>query len=113
MNRRIHQALGLGLLALYVVVLFCRSTLLPGLAASAAYVPHAFSHAGTGLMVAYGLPLAAIVCFLWPERLMWRFSPRTPPDYAFLLTEGFWYALGYFLLLVGIGVLLLFRAGST
>lgn len=108
-----HQALGLGLLALYVVALFYRSTLLPGLAVSPAYVPHAFRHAGTGIMVAYGLPLAAIICFLWPERLMWRFSPRTPPDYAYLLTEGFWYALGYFLLLVGSGVLLLFRTGSN
>jgi len=65
--------------------------------------------AGTGILVAYGLPLAAIVCFIWPERLMWWFSPRTPPDYEYLFTEGAWYILGYVLLILGIGILLLFR----
>ena len=37
------------------------------------------------------------------------FSPRIPPDDDYLLTPGFWYLVGYLALIVGIGVLLLFR----
>ncbi len=29
---------------------------------------------------------------------MWRFSPRTPPDYDYLFQETAWYLLGYALL---------------
>jgi hypothetical protein len=43
---------------------------------------------------------------------MWRFSPRTPPSNDFLLPESSWYCLGYAALIVGIGVLLLFREPS-
>jgi len=62
-----------------------------------------------GWVVAFGLPLLAIVCFIWPERLMRRFSPRIQPSNDYLLTESFWYCMGYAALIVGIGVLLLFR----
>jgi hypothetical protein len=107
MTRRFHRLLGLLLASLYVYVVIHKSTFLPNLALAP---PVAGSRkAGTGYLVAFGLPLAAIVCFLWPERLMWWFSPRTPPDYEYLFTEGAWYLLGYVLLAVGVGVLMLFR----
>ncbi len=62
-----------------------------------------------GWLVAFGLPIVAIMCFVAPDRLMRWFSPRIPPDYDYLLTPGFWYLVGYVALIVGIGVLLLFR----
>jgi hypothetical protein len=68
-----------------------------------------YAHAGTGLAVIYGLPLAAIACFLMPRRLMYWFSPRLPPAYDYLLTESFWYLVGYLLLALAVAVLLLFR----
>jgi hypothetical protein len=105
--RRFHQILGLVLAALYAYWDTHQGKGSPavGLAGHLGYG----GKAGTGILVAYGLPLAAIFCFIWPERLMWWFSPRTPPDYDYLFTEGAWYLLGYVLLALGVGVLMLFR----
>jgi hypothetical protein len=105
--RRFHRVLGLVLACLYVYVVIHKSALLPNLVLAPPFAGSRKS--GTGYLVALGLPLAAMVCFIWPEQLMWRFSPRTPPLYDYLFTEPVWYLLGYVLLLVGIGVLLLFR----
>ena len=105
--RRFHQLLGLALACLFAYVIWHKSRYLPNLAVAPAFAGS--GKAGRGYFVALGLPLAAIVCFIWPERLMWWLSPRTPPDYEYLLTEGAWYILGYALLIVGIGVLLVFR----
>lgn len=107
MIRRFHRGLGIGLGLLYVFWITHQGQGLPsvGIPASVGYS----GKAGTGILIAYGLPLAAIVCFIWPERLMWWFSPRTPPDYDYLFTEGAWYILGYVLLIIGIGVLLFLR----
>jgi len=85
---------------------------LPGLQFVASPLPFPGPRSGNpvnGWIVALGMPLAAITCFIWPERLMWWFSPRIPPSYDYLLTEGFWYYVGYASLIVGVGVLLLFR----
>jgi len=71
--------------------------------------PQIAGKAARGYWVIYGLPVAAIVCFLFPRRLTWWLSPRPPPLYEYLITDGVWYVLGYCLLAVGIGVLLLFR----
>jgi hypothetical protein len=105
--RRFHRGLGIGLGLLYVFWITHQGQGLPsvGIPASVGYS----GKAAAGILMAYGLPLAAIVCFIWPERLMWWFSPRTPPDYDYLFTEGAWYILGYVLLIIGIGVLLFFR----
>jgi len=105
--RIFHRTLGILLAGVYVYWITHQGRGMPaiGVRVPAVYI----GKAGTGILVAYGLPLAAIVCFVWPERLMWWFSPRTPPLYDYLFTEGAWYLLGYALLLIGIGVLLLFR----
>jgi hypothetical protein len=83
---------------------------LPDLATAAASLggPHV-PKLSRGLLAAYGLPLAAIGCFVFPERLKWWLSPRPPPEFEYLLTESFWYFLGYVLLALSVGVLLLFR----
>ncbi len=107
MSRHFHRGLGLILANLYVVVLVNKSRWLPHLVAVGR--PMGGRGAGTGLLLAFGLPIAAIICFLWPERLMWWFSPRTPPDFEYLFQESAWYLLGYVLLVVAIGILLLFR----
>jgi hypothetical protein len=111
MIRRFHMGLGLLVAALYVYVLLHQATLLPGLGAPSPleHFSFAFSKSATGDLVAYALPLAAIACFIWPQRLMWWFSPRTPPSYDYLMTEGVWYLLGYVLLVIGVGVLMLFQ----
>ena len=110
--RHFHRGLGLALLALYVVVLTHRSHFLAGLEFVRSPIPLGGPRSAnplSGWLVALGLPLVAIVCFVWPRRLMWWFSPRTPPSYDYLLTENFWYCVGYAALIVGVGVLLLFR----
>ncbi len=107
MIRKFHLGLGVLLAVVYVIWVVH-----PGRGWPSVGIPRSVGYtgkAGTGILVAYGLPLAAIACFIWPERLMWWFSPRIPPDYDYLFTEGAWYVLGYFLLTIGIGVLLLFR----
>jgi hypothetical protein len=105
--RRFHRGLGIGLGLLYVFWIAHQGQGLPavGIPESVGYT----GKAGAGILVAYDLPLAAIVCFIWPERLMWWFSKRIPPDYEYLFTEGAWYVLGYVLLIIGVCVLLLFR----
>ena len=105
--RTFHRGLGILLAGVYVYWVTHQGRGMPalGLRAPVGYM----GKAGTGILVAYGLPLAAIVCFIWPERLMWWFSPRTPPLYDYLITEPAWYAVGYVLLVIGVGVLLLFR----
>lgn len=105
--RRFHRALGLVLACLYTYVIAHKSHFLPALAVAPRLAGARYSGAGYALI--YGLPLAAIACFVWPERMMWWFSPRTPPLYDYLFTEASWYLLGYVLLALGIGVLLLFR----
>ena len=107
MIRHFHRVLGLIVAVLYVTVLLNRSRFLPQLVIAGRSV--GTRGAGTGYLLAFGLPIAAIVCFLWPERLMWWFSPRTPPDYEYLFQENAWYLLGYLLLMVAIGILSLFR----
>jgi hypothetical protein len=104
-----HRVLGLLLLALYIYMIAHLSSLLPGLELAPSQVPIRASKIGTGWLVIFGLPLLAIGCFLFPTQLMWWLSPRTPPDYDYLLTEGFWYLLGYALLALSFGVLSLFR----
>jgi len=108
MARRIHLTLGLILSAVYLYIGTHVGTLLPGLDA-AATMPGFIPRRGVGLVVAYGLPMSAIVCFLFAPQLKWRLSPRTPPLFDYLLSEGAFYIAGYGLLAVGIGVLLLFR----
>jgi len=105
--RRFHAGLGVGIIILYAIVLLHQSELLPGLVEKG--IPQISGKASRGYWVIYGLPVAAIVCFLFPRRLTWWLSPRPPPLYEYLITEGVWYLLGYCLLAVGIGVLLLFR----
>ena len=85
MIRRFHRGLGIGLGLLYVFWITHQGHPLPafGIPASAGYT----GKAGAGILVAYCLPLVAIVCF----------------------TEGAWYILGYVLLTIGVCVLLLFR----
>jgi len=105
--KRFHILVGLSLAAGYFYVLLHREKLLPALS-SPAVGGVAVHGAARGLLVIFGLPLAAIVCFLWPERLMWWLSPRVPPSYDYLLTENFWYVVGYCLAVIGICVLMLF-----
>jgi len=105
--RRFHRTLGVVLACLYAYVITHKSHFLPNLVAAPRLAGARYS--GIGYALIYGLPPAAIVCFLWPERLMWWFSPRTPPLYDYLFAEASWYLLGYLLLALGIGVLLLFR----
>ena len=107
-SRRFHVTLGLILSAVYPYVVTHVEELLPVLSAAAA-VPGIIPRRGRGLMVAFGLPVAAIVCFLFAPQLKWRLSPRTPPLYDYLFSEGAFYIAGYALLAVGVGVLLLFR----
>ena len=108
--RAFHSVLGLVLAVLYVLLLGRPSHLLPNLpsAPTMGWV-RPYSPAGTGLVVIYGLPLAAIACFLMPRRLMYWLSPRPGPLYEYLLTESFWYLAGYVLLGLSVGLLLLFR----
>jgi hypothetical protein len=105
--RGFHSVFGV-LLAVVYAALLAHPAWLPGLT-TAAQSASPYSHVGTGLTVVYGLPLAAIACFLMPRRLMLWLSPRVPPLYDYLLTAGFWYLAGYLLLAVSAGLLLLFR----
>lgn len=109
MNAQFHRVFGALLLALYIYMLVHHGSLLPGLEFAPSQVPIVARRIGSGWLVILGLPLLAIGCFLFPTQLMWRLSPRTPPDYDYLLTEGFWYLVGYALLLLSLGVLSLFR----
>jgi len=103
-----HRAFGLLLLLVYIFLLAHRSSLLPGLEFTSVHTA-IYGKQGTGWLIVLGLPLTAIACFLIPTQLMWWLSPRTPPDYDYLLTEGFWYAVGYALLALSVGLLSLFR----
>lgn len=105
--RGFHSVLGV-LLAVGYAAILAHPAWLPGLTAAAQFAPP-YSRAATGLTMAYGLPLAAIACFLMPRRLMLWLSPRVPPLYEYLLTTGFWYLAGYLLLALAAGLLLLFR----
>lgn len=110
MARKFHLVLGIALSLLYLFLLLHLRRMLPGLELIPPPLPVAVSdNPGFGWLVAFGLPIVAIMCFVAPDRLMRWFSPRIPPDYDYLLTPGFWYLVGYFVLIVGIGVLLLFR----
>jgi len=84
--RRFHTALGIVVLIGYVYVLCRHTALLPNLAAGLGGGPSLSTRSGAASPIVYALPLAAIVCFLWPERLKYKFSPRTPPEYDYLLT---------------------------
>lgn len=105
--RGFHSVLGV-LLAVGYAALLAHPAWLPGLAVAAQFAAP-YSRAGNGLALAYGLPLAAISCFLMPRRLMLWLSPRVPPLNDYLLTAGFWYLAGYLLLAAAVGLLLLFR----
>ena len=97
--RGFHSVLGV-LLAVVYAALLAHPAWLPGLSAAAQFArPYSV----------YGLPLAAIACFLMPRRLTLWLSPRVPPLDDYLLTPGFWYLAGYLLLAVSAGLLLLFR----
>ena len=111
MVRLFHAALGIVLLLTYLYVVSHQGALLPGLAAATETGPGSIHlpRASRGLLVVYGLPLAAIACFLSPRHLMWWLSPRTPPDYDYLLREPFWYMLGYILMAISVGLFALFR----
>ena len=111
MVRSFHTSLGVALLLTYLYVVTHQQALLPDLAAAAQGAspllrPLRFS---CGLLVIYGLPLAAILCFIFPRRLMWWLSPRPPPEFEYLLKEPFWYLVGYVLVALSVGLLLLFR----
>lgn len=113
MARGFHLSLGVVLSVLYVFLVFHSHRALPGLEFLPSPLPVTTLRNGSpeiGWLVAFGLPIVAIICFIFPDRLMWRLSPRTPPDYDYLLTPGFWYVIGYFTLIVGAGILLLFRS---
>jgi hypothetical protein len=110
--RRFHRALGLVVLLAYAYVLTHLAGVLPGLQFLPAPFPGLGLRSGNpvnGWLVIFGLPLVSVICFIWPEQLMWRLSPRTPPDYDYLFTPGVWYLLGYVCLALGVGVALLFR----
>ena len=111
MVRRFHTALGILLLLIYVYIVFHQERVLPGLAAADRGLPGALlaPRLSRGLLVVYGLPLAAIVCFILPTRLMWWLSPRPPPEYDYLLREPFWYFIGYVLVGISAAVFALFR----
>ena len=108
---RFHTVLGWLVLAGYVAVVVIHGAWnFPGLGNAAAVISHVVGNkAGTGIFIAYALPLVAASCFLCPQQWMWRLSPRTPPSYDYVLGESFWYAIGYFVLAVSVGVLFLFR----
>jgi hypothetical protein len=110
MARPFHTLLGLFLLVVYVYGVTHLEKVLPGLAVAVDSL--GVSHApklSRGLLVLYGLPLAAIACFIFPEQLKWWLSPRPPPEFDYLLNEPFWYLLGYVLVALSVGLLLLFR----
>jgi hypothetical protein len=108
-TRGFHVLLGLGVLATYLYALRHAQRWLPGLAAAGHPLALGMGRAGRGFGIVLALPFAAVVCFLFPGWLKRAFSPRTPPLYDYLLTEGFWYAVGYSLLAVALGVFALFR----
>ncbi len=110
MARKIHLVLGIALSLFYLFLLSHLHRILPGLELNRPPLPVAIpDNSAFGWFVAFGLPIVAIMCFVAPDRLMRWFSPRIPPDYDYLLTPDFRYFVGYFALIVGIGVLLLFR----
>ncbi len=114
MARSFHTVLGVTLLVVYVYGVTHLQSFLPGLAAAAqegsgVLRPSRPSRLSRGLLVIYGLPLAGIACFIFRRRLMWWLSPRPPPEFEYLLKEPFWYLVGYVLVGLSVGVLLLFR----
>ena len=110
MARKFHLVLGFALSLLYLLLLSHLHRILPGLEFISSPLPIPVTDSpGFGWLIAFGLPIMAIACFVAPDRLMRWFSPRIPPDDDYLLTPGFWYLVGYLALIVGIGVLLLFR----
>ncbi len=110
MARKFHLVLGIALSLLYLFLLSHLHRILPGLELLPSPLPVPVADSpGFGWLVAFGLPIFAIACFVAPDRLMRWFSPRIPPDEDYLLTPGFWYLVGYVALIVGSGVLLLFR----
>lgn len=111
MVRIFHTGVGIVLLMIYIYVVSHEETLLPGLAAVSqgiSGIQH-IPRLPRGLLVIYGLPLAAIACFLFPRRLMWWLSPRPPPEFDYVLKESFWYLVGYLLAALSGAVLMLFR----
>ena len=111
MVRSFHTLLGAALLLTYLYVVTHQQALLPDLAAAAQGASPILrpSRFLCGLLLIYGLPLAAILCFIFPQRLMWWLSPRPPPEFEYLLREPFWYLVGYVLVALSAGLLLLFR----
>jgi hypothetical protein len=108
-SSHIHRGIGLALLGLYAYLITHLSSLLPGLDFTPIGFPAIGNKSGVGFLIVLGLPLVSVACFLLPTHLMWWFSPRTPPDYEYLLTEGFWYLVGYVLLALSLGLFSLFR----
>lgn len=111
MVKKIHFVFGLVLVGIYVHVFSNIETYLPGLALVMDFNMNGQALRGAlrGVGITFLLPLIPIICFLAPDYLTRRISPRTRILGVPVLTNGFWYVVGYFFLLVAIGVMTLFR----
>lgn len=62
-----------------------------------------------GLWYVFIAPIFTIVCFLFPGVLANRYSPKSGLFGKPVLTEGFWYIVGYFMMFVSYGLFKLFE----
>lgn len=107
---KVHRILGVLILAGYALVLWNLAAWVPWLAESLDANAAAKGRAAGGYLVIFGMPVAAAMCWLLPRSLMWRWSPRIPPTFDYLLGETFWIVLGYALLVLAVLLGVLFRS---
>lgn len=110
MIKKIHFVLGLVLTGIYVHIFSNVETYLPGLWLVMGFNMNRVAIGGTMrcVVITILLPLIPITCFLIPGYLTKILSPRTSILGAPLLTNGFWYVVGYFFLMIAIAVMALF-----
>lgn len=115
MIRLFHIVLGCVLAIMYFYILMNLDKFFPGVveadkAANSGESGWAVSQkASGGLYYVFIAPIFTIVCFLFPDVLANRYSPKSGLFGKPILTEGFWYIVGYFMIFVSYGLFKLFE----
>jgi hypothetical protein len=111
-TNNVHRVLGVVLLGPYLYTVTHHARILPKLALAPRPALFGGVHNDLpvfGYMAIFALPLVGIMCFICAPQLKRWLSPRIRPGYDYFLDDGFWYALGYVALILGIALLLPFR----
>ena len=99
----IHRTIGLAALAAYLYIWLHRSTYFPYLV-EIGNSKHLSIRADDGYIYIIMLPLIGIACLVMPGTFRELFSPKYGDWQHYLLTPGFFVIIGYFCILVSLGI---------